>query len=66
MKTRKGVRASYREAVIWIAHNDECGEGAVSVVAYSITVLLIADLWRKDPETVARAVVAERKREGLI
>ncbi len=55
--------ASYREAIEWIARNDEDGETDVEVMSGLISVLLVADLWRKEPEDVAKAVVRERLRE---
>lgn len=60
------ARASYREAIEWIALNDEPALDDVGEVAAMISVLLIADLWRKEPEAVARAVIRRRKKEGLI
>jgi hypothetical protein len=56
------VRASYREAVRWIADNDEPDEDDPEFVSELISVQLVADLWRKSPGQVARAVV--RAREG--
>ncbi len=57
-------RASYRDGVRWIAQNDEPGGQDVYTVAELVSVLLLADLFGKDPEAVAKAVVACRKREG--
>ena len=59
------MRASYREAIAFIAANDEAGNpGALDVeeVATLLTVALVADLWRKDEETVAADVVRYRER----
>jgi len=59
------VRASYREAVEWIALNDGAGDpGALSPedVACQLSVMLVADLWRKSTLEVARAVVRWRKK----
>lgn len=54
----------YRAGVRWIAVNDEPGEQQVSVVAGFISVALLADLFGKTQEQVARAVVRERKQSN--
>lgn len=58
-------RASYREAVRWIADNDEDGGSAeVQDVAIYVTVMLIADIFGVDNTKVAADVLRERaKRE---
>lgn len=61
MSQSKAKRASYREAVAWIALNDEAGSD-MEDIEYLLTVALVADLFGKDTATVARAVVAYRKR----
>lgn len=57
--------ASYRTAIQWIAANDGDGDpdrlDAASIASVT-TVLLVADLFGKDEATVAKAVVAARKR----
>jgi hypothetical protein len=60
------VRASYRAGVYWIAHNDEGGESDPEAVAGFLSTLLLADLFEKDPDAVARDVLRIRKRDGLI
>lgn len=60
-------RASYREAVRWVAHNDSNGDAdALELEAVSglVTVGLVADLFGKTMEQVGAAVIRERKREG--
>lgn len=57
-------RASYREAVHWIAVNDDGADGAdrtneASIAGY-VTTLLIADIFGVEPERVARDVVRVR------
>jgi len=55
----------YREAVQWIAYNDDAGSADaydVDAVRHYITVKLIADVAGKETEEVAKAVVAERVR----
>lgn len=52
----------YREAVRWIALNDENGETDVEILASLISVVMVADLSGKEPEQVARAVLAARTR----
>lgn len=59
-----GKRASYRYGVAWIAQNDEAGEDDLDVVAEMISVLLLADLFDKTPETVASDVLRRRQKEG--
>jgi hypothetical protein len=55
------VRASYREAVEWIANNDNAGNGdTVEEIAEYISTALISDLWRKDALDVARDVARKR------
>ena len=54
-------RASYREAVAWIAWNDEPTEDDEEVVAGSISVILIADIFGVEPARVARDVVRHRR-----
>lgn len=65
--------ARLRDAVEWIALNDAAGdtEGltfseAVAEVAGLISVLLVADLWDKDPRVLARQIVRIRKQEGWL
>lgn len=53
-------RASYREAILWIADNDEPTSKDVSEVADMISVLLIADLFAVEPRRVARDVIFSR------
>lgn len=56
--------ASYRKAIEWIALNDEPGETDLDAMSQMISVALIADLWVKEPETVAKAVLRYRKKNG--
>lgn len=58
------MRASYERAIGWIADNDEPGEYDIDTMASLISVVLVADLWGKDPARVARDVVNRRKRAG--
>lgn len=60
--------ASYRQAVQWIAENDNPGDDEVldvETVNDMITVKLVGDVWGKPSEVVARAVVACRKKKGI-
>lgn len=58
-------RASYRDAIRWIAENDSAGdhnsleEGPVSEL---ITSVLVTDIFDVAPERVGKDVVRERKR----
>lgn len=57
-------RASYREAVQWIAHNDESYDTDTDSIAGYISTLLIADIFDVEPSKVANDVLRERnKRE---
>lgn len=58
-------RASYREAIAWIAGNDSDGEDTsfeVEVVSELVTTCLVADLFGKTPRQVATAIVAFREK----
>lgn len=53
-------RPTYREAVEWIARNDNDGDkGAfdLAVVRDYLTVAFVADLFGKEQDTVAQAVI---------
>lgn len=62
------MRASYRVGVEWIALNDESGwtsgndEQDARAIAGFISTQLLADLFGKDAEDVAKAVVRYRRR----
>lgn len=65
------MRASYRKGVEWIALNDEDGAtedmkfaDAVEFVSEQVSVVLLAELFGKEPEVVARAIVRFRIREA--
>lgn len=64
-------RASYRDAVKWIALNDNAGEDtphnayAESNIAGYISTCLVADLFGKQPAAVAHDVMIERRVEML-
>jgi hypothetical protein len=58
-------RASYREACTWVAQNDSAFEGAEAFnahqVGHLISCLLVADIFRVEPEKVGRDVVRARR-----
>lgn len=59
------MAASYRAAVSWIAENDDAGSNDAldpEVVAGYVTTILVADVWDKEPEEVAAAIVKYRKK----
>ncbi len=58
-------RASYREGVAWIGHNDEPDENDPEIVQGLISVLLLADLFGVEPEKVAKDVLAFRKKNKV-
>ncbi len=56
-------RASYREAVRWIAENDEPNTTDYMDIAQYVSTLLVADLFGKDPYEVGHAIATLRVRE---
>jgi len=60
--------ATYKDAIRWIANNDGAGdtpssmarEDAFRFVRHQTTVCLIADVFDKDQDTVAGAVLKQR------
>jgi hypothetical protein len=61
-------RASYREAVRWIAYNDDPGANDAQdpeVVVHYVSTLLVADLFGKEPEAVAADIVRLRQKESV-
>jgi len=55
-------RASYREAVRWIADNDEPSDLEEQAIAHYVTTLLIADIFAVEPEKVAKDVAKQRRK----
>lgn len=64
MTMKKISPSLYQKAVDWIADNDEDAEMDMTVISEQPTVLLVADLWSKEPMTVAKAVFNSRKLRG--
>jgi hypothetical protein len=61
----KAKRASIREAVYWIAHNDDPASGPdLEVLEHQMTVVLVADLFGLARTEVAKRVAQERKKSG--
>lgn len=66
--TTRMKRASYRDAVKWIAYNDEPGTDppdhpdAERNASEYVTSCLIADLFGVPPERVGRDVIRERRK----
>lgn len=60
----KMKRASYREAVRWIAVNDNAGNGdsLYEIEAY-VTTLLVADIFDADPVRMAKEIMRIRREE---
>lgn len=59
------MTASYRDEIAWIAENDGSGDQewlALDHVSKMVTTLLVADLFKKDPEVVAKVVIRYRGR----
>jgi hypothetical protein len=59
------MRASYRVGVAWIAHNDEPGDHEQERISGYISTLLLADLFGKDADDVARDIVRYRVKHGI-
>lgn len=58
-------RASYRQAVEWIALNDNTGGGErADEIASYVSTLLVADLFGVEPEKVGKDIERARVREG--
>jgi len=60
-------RASYKEAVAWVATNDSGGEVDAlepAVCAELITAALVADIFSVPADKVGRDIAAYRKRHG--
>jgi len=55
------MRASYRHGIDWIAYNDDGAETDPDVIGSYMTTIMLADLFGKDPEVVAKAVAKKRK-----
>lgn len=56
--------ARYAHAIAWIADNDGPAESTamdIGILAESVTVMLVADIWRKMPVHVADDVVRYRQ-----
>jgi len=57
-------RGGYRDAVRWVAHNDNAGtdDGAYEIAGY-VSTLLVADLFGADPDVVAKDILRVRRKE---
>ena len=56
-------RASYREAIAWIAEMDESAERDTEVMEGVATVILVADLFGVTTARVAHDVVRRREKD---
>ncbi len=62
----KAKRASIKEAVYWIAHNDDPASGPdLEILEAQISVVLVADLFGLSSTEVAKRVARERRKEGI-
>lgn len=63
-------RASYREAIEWIAQNDSAGvtpdNADVEAAQDLITAVLVAEIFGVEPAEVGRDIVRRRKMLGII
>lgn len=53
-------------AIDWIAQNDDASIDLFEEVRYSVTVCLVADLFGKDNDDIARRVLNRRLELGFI
>jgi hypothetical protein len=60
------MRASYRAGVRWIANEDEVYEFEHARIAEFVSVALLADLFGRTVENVARDVIRCRIKNGLV
>lgn len=51
-----------RTALEWIADNDDPGELDPDTIAGTVSLLLVADLWEKPADELARKVVRLRRK----
>lgn len=61
-------RASYREAIAWIALNDSAGDldsNKPDEVKHLVTAALISDLFQVSSDKVGLDIVKYRKRKGI-
>ena len=58
-------RAGIRDAVEWIARNDDSDLGCPEEGGYLISIMLTADLFGLEPNDVYNRVVRFRARHGL-
>lgn len=57
-------RPSYREALDWIAMNDDTEFMNEEDAPLSVTVTLVADLWGKDDETIRHDMLLAIRRDN--
>ena len=50
-----------RQAIYWIAYNDDAEEKRLDAVSQYLSVALVADLFNKDPASIAALVVHVRE-----
>jgi hypothetical protein len=52
----------YEYAIVWIACNDDNAETDLDVIKEQITVLMVADMFDRDPDEVAVDVLNSRRK----
>ena len=55
--------AAYKDGVQWIADNDDANLGEPDDGGYIVTIMLVANIFGKDPDKVYKDVVARRKKD---
>lgn len=61
-------RASYTEAIYWIAHNDSAGDHGANdpqIVSELVTAVLVADVFDVPSDKVGRDIVRVRQRDQV-
>jgi hypothetical protein len=66
IEATRAMRPSYRDAVDWIALNDNAGNGDnEAAVSWYISTILVADIFGRSPEEVGRDIMRVRARNTL-
>lgn len=64
VKKPQAKRPGFREAVEWIATEDDCDIGDVEC-GYIVTIVMVAHLFGKTQDEVAKSVSSYRARHGI-
>lgn len=64
VRGQRELESRYRFGVAWIARNDDASCVSVKAVARAMSTLLLADMFRRSPSSVAKEIVAIRTAEA--